>query len=175
MLLTPLLCLALNLYHEARSDPVESQLAVAFVTLNRAEQRASKVCDVVFEKSQFSWTTGTTRRQAYDSVKRLNKTEEFKLALNLSRRVLAKEIQDTTHGSRYFHLPKVKPKWAKSPELKRVAKIGSHIYYARVEDLQQRSLSLSFDCPRGLVSYECVVQRLSTPYAINEYLIADSR
>lgn len=175
MLLTPLLCLALNLYHEARSDPVESQLAVAFVTLNRTEQRASKVCDVVFEKSQFSWTSGTTRRQAYDKAKRLSKTKEFKLALNLSKRVLGKEIQDTTHGSLYFHLPQVKPKWSKSPKLKRVAKIGSHYYYARVEDLQQRSLSLSFDCPRSLISYECVVQRLSTPYAINEYLLADSR
>jgi spore germination cell wall hydrolase CwlJ-like protein len=37
MLDTALLCLALNLYHEARSEDTASQIAVAEVTLNRVD------------------------------------------------------------------------------------------------------------------------------------------
>lgn len=47
-----LLCLALNIYFEARGEHPDAQLAVAEVTLNRGEP-----CKVVGEPYQFSWTS----------------------------------------------------------------------------------------------------------------------
>ena len=35
MIETALMCLALNIYFEARSEPIEGQIAIAEVTLNR--------------------------------------------------------------------------------------------------------------------------------------------
>ena len=51
-------CLAMNIYHEARGERMEGQIAVAQVTLNRAahEEWPSTICDVVYQPKQFSWT-----------------------------------------------------------------------------------------------------------------------
>ena len=45
---TALICLALNIYHEARDQTTAGQLAVAEVTLNRVEHGSfpNSVCDV---------------------------------------------------------------------------------------------------------------------------------
>ena len=63
-----LVCLARNVYHEARGEPAAGQYAVAEVTLNRVASRhfPDTVCDVVYEKrfdarrnrlvGAFSWT-----------------------------------------------------------------------------------------------------------------------
>jgi hypothetical protein len=58
-------CLAKNIYHEAASEPFEGKVAVAQVTMNRAESGKfpSDVCAVVYQKNvfyekvvcQFSW------------------------------------------------------------------------------------------------------------------------
>jgi spore germination cell wall hydrolase CwlJ-like protein len=55
-IMTAVMCLALNVYSEARGEPIDGQIAVAQVTMNRAEQVESEVCNTVFEKGQFSWT-----------------------------------------------------------------------------------------------------------------------
>ena len=51
-------CLAMNIYHEARSESMQGQIAVAQVTLNRVEHDKwpSTICEVVYEPKQFSWT-----------------------------------------------------------------------------------------------------------------------
>lgn len=53
-----LTCLAENVYHEARGESVEGQLAVALVTLGRTlfPEYPKDVCGVVYQKNQFSWT-----------------------------------------------------------------------------------------------------------------------
>ncbi|NIO43392.1 MAG: hypothetical protein GTO41_26515, partial [Burkholderiales bacterium] len=45
-------CLALNVYHEARGEPMAGQYAVAEVTMNRVASRRypNTVCKVVFQK-----------------------------------------------------------------------------------------------------------------------------
>ena len=55
-LLEGLLWLTLNVYHEARSEPQIGQVAVAFVTLNRANEKRLPIKDIVQEPHQFSWT-----------------------------------------------------------------------------------------------------------------------
>jgi spore germination cell wall hydrolase CwlJ-like protein len=58
MIAESLLCLALNIFHEARSEPLESQVAVAAVTINRLKDKdhPSSICEVVYEPKAFSWT-----------------------------------------------------------------------------------------------------------------------
>jgi len=54
-----LLCLAKNIYYEARGEPTRGKIAVAQVTLNRVTHRTefqSSICQVVYAKHQFSWT-----------------------------------------------------------------------------------------------------------------------
>src|SRR3954464_926829 len=51
-------CLALNVYYEARGESLAGQYAVAEVTMNRksAARYPKTVCEVVYQKSAFSWT-----------------------------------------------------------------------------------------------------------------------
>jgi spore germination cell wall hydrolase CwlJ-like protein len=53
-----LLCMVQNVYFEARSEDALGQAAVAHVTLNRVRLPAypDSVCDVVWQRGQFSWT-----------------------------------------------------------------------------------------------------------------------
>src|SRR3954451_10498628 len=52
------LCLARNIYFEARGEGARGQYAVAAVTLNRVREkrRPDGICGVVYQKKQFSWT-----------------------------------------------------------------------------------------------------------------------
>lgn len=50
-------CLALNIYHESRSESLQGQIAVAQVTINRVahDHWPSTICEVVYDPMQFSW------------------------------------------------------------------------------------------------------------------------
>jgi hypothetical protein len=52
------LCLARNIYFEARGEGARGQYAVAAVTLNRVREKRwpDGICGVVYQKKQFSWT-----------------------------------------------------------------------------------------------------------------------
>ena len=51
-------CLAEAVYRESRGEPLQGQVAVARVVMNRTRlaQYPSTPCGVVFQKNQFSWT-----------------------------------------------------------------------------------------------------------------------
>lgn len=50
-------CLAKTMYHEARGNSLEAQIAVAWVTLNRtkADKFPDTVCHVIKQKGQYPW------------------------------------------------------------------------------------------------------------------------
>lgn len=52
-----ILCLSSVIFHEARGEPLEGQIAVAQVVLNRVKDKRwpNKVCAVVKQPKQFSW------------------------------------------------------------------------------------------------------------------------
>ncbi|EWY40044.1 hydrolase [Skermanella stibiiresistens SB22] len=52
------LCLARNIYFEARGESSQGQYAVAAVTMNRVRERRwpDGICGVVYQSKQFSWT-----------------------------------------------------------------------------------------------------------------------
>ena len=48
---TALMCMALNIFFEARSEPIQGQIAVAEVTLNRvaSDDYPNTICEVVLQ------------------------------------------------------------------------------------------------------------------------------
>lgn len=121
MLETAILCLALNVFHEARGENFRGQVAVAQVTMRRAEDDPRRVCKVVYEPKQFSWTN--TR-----AVRRVRpKGEEWEHAKKVAALTAHKGHPDVTNGATHFHATRVSPYWRDS--LKRTVKIGSHIFY----------------------------------------------
>ena len=106
------LCLSLTMYEEARNQPIQTQLYVGEVVLNRAEKREhldGDICKVVLEKKQFSWTTVKHLKTEQDLVKHYKniqkdmqpKDREAMLkAVGLSVRLL---VSGTTSNFEYFY------------------------------------------------------------------------
>ena len=126
-----LLCLARNIYHEARGEPMAGQYAVAEVTLNRVASRdfPHRVCEVVYEQrydtarrrmvGAFSWTE-------LDSVSK-PEGAAWDRAVKAAEAVYDKKQKPSVPGALFYHADSIEPYWAKSK--KQVAKIGSHIFY----------------------------------------------
>lgn len=53
-----LLWVTLCVYFESRGEPVDGQIAVAHVILNRAEKRGLPVAEIIKQPYQFSWYEG---------------------------------------------------------------------------------------------------------------------
>ena len=117
-----LLCLAKNIYYEARGEPMHGKIAVAQVTLNRVTHRTefqSSICGVVYAKHQFSWTMGQYREP---------RGEAWREAQAIAKAVIIGTVHLPDFKALYFHNLTVKPQWNKTKEL--VARIGNHIFYA---------------------------------------------
>jgi len=116
-------CLALNIYHEARGENFDGQLAVARVTLNRVRSDLfpDSICEVVWQPSQFSWT----HDQRPD--KPVNR-KAWVGALQVARNALDTHHESTPLGNvTYFHADNVWPHWAEEQVL--VTVIGNHLFY----------------------------------------------
>jgi len=116
-------CMALNIYHEARGERVEGQIAVAHVTMNRVnhENWPDTICDVVYQSKQFSWT-----HMIKDHTP--NEKRAWKEAQVIARDVMIGNTEDPTKGAEFYHANYVNPWWAKSYTLTKV--IGNHLFYS---------------------------------------------
>lgn len=127
MLETALLCLALNVYHEARGEPEVGQLAVAFVTLNRAHKKNTTVCKTVLAKKQFSWTNkcvvkGQLKKGCYPKDQKAW-AQAMKIA------IVAQEVDDHTYGANHYHRDDIAPDWITDKGMKVVGVWGRHVFY----------------------------------------------
>jgi len=128
-------CLALNIYYEARNQPVVGQIAVSQVVLHRVKDKRypNTVCKVVRQakyskggtipvrhKCQFSWFCDGKSDRPLEK-------DAFRWSVSLSKRILAGEFADLVDGSTHYHSDKVNPKW--SVNKKEIGKIGDHIFY----------------------------------------------
>lgn len=127
-----IVCLALNIYHEARGEMIPGQYAVAHVTMNRAGGDQSRVCETVVAKHQFSWTAKMLARKGAgryalkdQGVPRDHKA--WALAKHIARYTLEYRPIDGTNGATHYHTTQVKPMWRTS--LKYVKRIGRHVFY----------------------------------------------
>ena len=115
-------CLAKNIYHEARGEPIEGQIAVAQVTLNRVRTGdfGASICKVVYAPRQFSWTL--------DKRKQVKNDKAWDTSLAIANEVLTGRAHITNFNALYFHTRQVKPKWKRSKQF--VTTIGNHIFYS---------------------------------------------
>lgn len=133
LLTTAALCLALNIYHEARSESLTGQHAVAQVTFNRADRDPNKVCGEVFKPKQFSWANPLTEVKGKERERRAQKfmpkdEKAWSLAKSIAQYTVAGYIKDFTRGAKFYHTKAVRPIWRK--EFTLVAVIGNHRFYA---------------------------------------------
>ncbi len=116
-------CLAMNIYHEARSEETSGKLAVAAVTKNRviSNEYPSTICEVVWQAKQFSWTSLKVKYHVIDDADAW--VESLRIAGLFMRGTPRSEAGDATH----YHATRVKPSWSVDQRI--VAQIGNHIFY----------------------------------------------
>ena len=118
-------CLASAVYFEARGEPVEGQLAVAEVVLNRASSRQypGTICEVVTQPWQFSFVNATGRIPQADRNSAAWRTAVAvaRIAERGASRLLPRDVL-------WYHADYVAPSWGR--RLARNAKIGLHIFYS---------------------------------------------
>tara|TARA_R100001440_G_scaffold69603_1_gene91567 strand:+ start:720 stop:1148 length:429 start_codon:yes stop_codon:yes gene_type:complete len=134
---TAFMCMALNIYHEAKFQSMLGQVAVGQVVMNRVEDSRfpDNVCDVVTQavtykgtdkpvlhKCQFSWyCNGEKDEPKYDS-------KEWRYAKEYASIVLSGTIVlDVTEGATHYHATYVRPAWAKTKT--KTTRIDRHIFY----------------------------------------------
>lgn len=112
-------CLVKNVYYEARGEPFKGQLAVALVTLNRVNSRLypNTICEVVYQKYQFSWTALNKLPKIVD--KAWNSSWLAAYSAYMNRNSLGIFLATN------FHSVSIDPQW----KLKRITIIGNHAFY----------------------------------------------
>jgi spore germination cell wall hydrolase CwlJ-like protein len=130
------LCLAQAIYHEARGESPDGQMAVANVIINRAfsKKYPSTICGVVFQnadkgkyKCQFTFacdgrSDGGTERAAWNRSIKMAETAFHEFQRGERPGVVP-------NSALYYHTTAVAPKW--SHTFRRVASIGSHVFYSQ--------------------------------------------
>ncbi|WAT17182.1 cell wall hydrolase [Aurantiacibacter sp. MUD11] len=118
-----MMCLAQAVYFESRGEPLDGQLAVATVVINRAESALfpDDYCSVVTQRAQFSFVRGgriptpNHGSAAWDRAKAIARIAH--------RDLWESEAED----SLYFHATYVRPRWAGRMTAR--ATINRHIFY----------------------------------------------
>lgn len=122
MIEAAILCMALNIYHEARSEPVSGQQAVALVTMNRAKGSPSKVCETVFKPKQFSWTS---------DAKEILDPDAWAMAMKTATVTVNGKLSDFTRGATHYHAIHVRPCWRKAMTRLHLVGVGRHVFYRK--------------------------------------------
>jgi spore germination cell wall hydrolase CwlJ-like protein len=109
-------CLTDNIYYEARGETVKGMLMVGKVTINRSNSGLypNGLCNVVYQKNQFSWTNEKKRKkpnpEEYERIKQL-----------------AMASPDFQTDALFYHNQTVHPQWSKYKVI--VGSEGQHTFY----------------------------------------------
>lgn len=114
-------CLAIGVYYESKGEPLEGQLAVAEVILNRAKSGRfpTSVCGVLTQRGQFSFVRGGRLPQPPASAR------AWKTALAVAQVARDDAWDSRVSDALFFHARYVQPGWRKA----RVGSVGNHIFY----------------------------------------------
>ena len=118
-------CLASAVYFEARGEPIEGQLAVAEVVLNRAAsgRYPDTICEVVEQPWQFSFVNATGRIPNAD-----RSSEAWRRAVGIAQIAQRGASRLLSPDVLWYHADYVAPSWGR--RLARSTKIGLHIFYS---------------------------------------------
>lgn len=118
-------CLANAVYFEARGEPLQGQLAVAEVVMNRAAsgRYPATLCAVVVQPAQFSFV----RRGIIPQADRAS--EAWRRAVAVARIAKQRMVERVLPSScLWYHANYVSPSWGR--RLARNMQIGLHIFYS---------------------------------------------
>jgi spore germination cell wall hydrolase CwlJ-like protein len=121
-------CLAEAIYFESRGEPLDGQVAVAEVVLNRVDDRRfpGTVCGVTNQGAgsgrgcQFSYACDGRSDVMKSTAARIRAEKLAALMLGGHPRIVA-------DGATYFHTRSVRPSWAR--KMTRTTAIGHHYFY----------------------------------------------
>ena len=115
-------CLANAVYFESKGEPLQGQLSVAEVVVNRTRSGRfpRNVCGVVKQKGQFSFVRGGH----LPSVPR--SSAAWQKAVAIAHIALQDLADGAAPTALFFHAKRVKPSWH---GLRRVASVGNHVFY----------------------------------------------
>ena len=136
MLTASLVCLALNIYHEAKNQSFIGQVAVAQVVMNRVNDNRypNTVCEVVKQgltykwkphlpiknRCQFSWYCDGKSDKPRD-------TKAWEDAMHIANGVYNQHLDDFVEGATHYHADYVNPSWAETKTF--ITRIDNHIFY----------------------------------------------
>jgi N-acetylmuramoyl-L-alanine amidase len=145
MIETALICLALNVYFEARDQPMIGQYAVAETVINRmhSELFPDTICEVVTQAETYKWAEQSKNlldkkvirdRCQFswfcDGLSDVPKDEyAWDVSLMVAHGVLNGLVDSAVEDSLWYHAHYVQPEWASSKRL--VVRINDHIFYAQ--------------------------------------------
>jgi N-acetylmuramoyl-L-alanine amidase len=115
-------CLAGAVFFESKGEPLEGQLAVAQVILNRTTSGGrfpGSICSVVKQPGQFSFV----RNGAIPAIARPSRA--WREAAAIARIARDELWSGNAPRALFFHARRVSPNW----RLKQVAAIGNHVFY----------------------------------------------
>lgn len=123
-------CLAMNIYHEARSESYDGRLAVATVTMNRVnhEKFPSTVCGVVWQargkSCQFSWTCD-------GKSDRIRNQEAYAESVEMAENVLLNGLRSYKIDREvyHYHAEYVNPDWETKYDAELIAQVDTHKFY----------------------------------------------
>jgi hypothetical protein len=116
-------CLAQAIYFEARGEPLDGQLAVGRVVINRAESGVfpPDYCGVVTQRAQFSFVKGGVIPTPDTS------SNAWKRAVAVAQ-IAHQELWDSpVKDALFFHATYVKPSWANKKVA--TARLARHVFY----------------------------------------------
>lgn len=115
-------CLAASVYFESKGEPLEGQLAVAEVVINRAEAGGrfpSSLCKVVLQRGQFHFVRGG----GFPPIARSSRA--WREAVAIAKIAMDEAWESRASNAMYFHARRVSPGWNRV----RVAQLGNHVFY----------------------------------------------
>jgi N-acetylmuramoyl-L-alanine amidase len=114
-------CLAGAVYFESKGEPLQGQLAVAEVIMNRAKSGRfpGSLCGVILQRGQFSFVRGG----GFPPIAR--GSQGWREAVAITHVAQNSEWSSGVGKALFFHARRVSPGW----NLQKVASVGNHVFY----------------------------------------------
>lgn len=118
-------CLTENIYFESRGEPILGQAMVGHSVLNRMkdDRWPSDVCDVVYQKKQYSWTLEKKRP--------IRDMQSYKMINDLAYTLLSnRDSEEATGVTNYLRCDirnTMKDKWWQRMTF--LGQVGAHCFY----------------------------------------------
>lgn len=134
--------LARTIYGEARGEPWEGKLAIAWVVVNRLNADSARldrlygnsIREICCKPAQFSCWNRLDRNYQVIQAAQLETDAAFRACLGAACAVLGGAVPDPTFGATHYHAASLKtpPAWAKGKTP--CARIGMHLFFNDIEE-----------------------------------------